>query len=198
MEYDRLINPDILCKRDKSFRAKKTGFVCREGPGQIVFMAVISYDQYKNVTPIIIGYGEAEGFEEINEIGQDDRFYQATQGRYKYFIELKNGHYLNGPYQSPVLTLAPTSILTYISDQTLTEIQSPTAYEKNENGETFGSALSAETIGHEPDLIAAIGTNGVEGYVRSSDFDTGVTSPEEAIAYMNSFSDSIANIHFMM
>jgi len=103
-----------------------------------------------------------------------------------------NGYDEYTGYQSPVLTLAPTSNLTYSSDHTLTEIKSRTAYEKNENGETFGSALSAETIGHEPDLIAAIGTNGVEGYVRSSDFDTGVTSPEEAIAYMNSIIDSIA------
>ncbi|MCA4751083.1 hypothetical protein ACFCW7_24080 [Paenibacillus glucanolyticus] len=70
--------------------------------GQIVFMAVVSYDQYKYESPIIIGYGEAEGFEETNEIGRDDRFYQATQGRYKYFIELKNGRYLNSPVKNRI------------------------------------------------------------------------------------------------
>ncbi|UNK21131.1 hypothetical protein MNQ98_14425 [Paenibacillus sp. N3/727] len=73
----------------------------------------------------------------------------------------------------------------YSSDHTLTEIQSQTVYEKNENGETFGSELSAETIGHEPDFIAAIGTNDVEGYVRSSNFDTGVTSPVYALSRVN-------------
>ena len=52
---------------------------------------------------------------------------------------------------------------------------------ENENGETYGSALGQEK---DPDLIAAIGTNGEEGYVKASD----ITPPadmslEEALAY---------------
>lgn len=100
-------------------------------------------------------------------------------------------------YTSPILTLISTPSSSYDSiinsaERVLDEICSRTSYEKNENGETYGSALSAETIGVEPDLIAAIGTNGVEGYVRSSDFATGVMSPEEAIVYMDNLSDSIS------
>jgi hypothetical protein len=70
--------------------------------GQTVFMAVVSYDQYNNETPIIIGYGEAGGFDDGNEIGPEDRFYQSTQGRYKYFIELNNARYLNGPVRNGI------------------------------------------------------------------------------------------------
>lgn len=56
-------------------------------------------------------------------------------------------------------------------------------YEKNANGETYGYAIQSETIGYEPDLIAATGTNGEDGYVRGTDLDGPVpSSPEEAIA----------------
>jgi hypothetical protein len=42
-------------------------------------------------------------------------------------------------------------------------------YERNEQGKTFGSLSSAKFEVDAPDLIAAIGTNGRSGYVRSSD-----------------------------
>jgi hypothetical protein len=102
-----------------------------------------------------------------------------------------NGYDEYTGYQSPFFTLGASFRSAPDRMNALQEIRSRSAYEKNDNGETYGSALSAETIGQEPALIAAIGTNGVEGYVRSSDFATGVTSPEEAIAYMNNLGNSI-------
>ena len=54
-------------------------------------------------------------------------------------------------------------------------------YDVNDNGETYGSALSDYTIGVEPDLISAIGTNGIKGYVKSTDLTPNYNSPEEAI-----------------
>jgi hypothetical protein len=54
-------------------------------------------------------------------------------------------------------------------------------YAVNSKGETYGSALSEHTIGVEPDLISAVGTNGVEGYVRADDLTPKVSSIEEAI-----------------
>jgi len=59
-------------------------------------------------------------------------------------------------------------------------------YLKNNNGETYGSALDASSLDNEPNLIAAIGEDGIKGYVRSVDVN-GVMpkTPEEAIAQQN-------------
>lgn len=54
-------------------------------------------------------------------------------------------------------------------------------YEINNNNETYGSGLLAESLGVDPDLIAAVGTNGQEGYVRSEDLAPVPTSPSEAV-----------------
>lgn len=61
-------------------------------------------------------------------------------------------------------------------------------YPVNSRGETYGSHMP-EVYGCSPDLIAALGTNGEEGYVRNSELNDsgypgGVHSPEEALAYM--------------
>jgi hypothetical protein len=53
-------------------------------------------------TPMIIGYAEAGGYKESNEIGPEDNFYIRTEGRYKYFIELHNGRYLNTPIKNGI------------------------------------------------------------------------------------------------
>lgn len=42
-------------------------------------------------------------------------------------------------------------------------------YPQNSKGERYGSAVLAEIVGHEPDLIAAVATNGVAGYCRAED-----------------------------
>lgn len=54
------------------------------------------------------------------------------------------------------------------------------AYEVNEKGETYGCALYGEIIGGEPDFIEAVGVGGVEGYVKSSDFEVDNSTPERA------------------
>ncbi|MCU7584237.1 hypothetical protein N1614_02555 [Adlercreutzia muris] len=45
------------------------------------------------------------------------------------------------------------------------------AYQKNADGQTFGSLFLAEETGVEPDLIEAVATNGREGYVLKADLD---------------------------
>lgn len=56
------------------------------------------------------------------------------------------------------------------------------AYPRNENGQTYGSALYATSPETEPDLILAKGEDGTIGYVRSVDLN-GVMpkSPQEAL-----------------
>lgn len=53
----------------------------------------------------------------------------------------------------------------------------------NASGKTYGTSL----FSGEPDLIAAIGTDGVHGYVKADDLDPKVNNPEEAEAYMEGF-----------
>lgn len=55
-------------------------------------------------------------------------------------------------------------------------------YSVNENNETYGSGLLTETIGIEPDLIAAVGIDGTEGYVRSEDISPTPSTPQKAVA----------------
>lgn len=57
-------------------------------------------------------------------------------------------------------------------------------YEKNTQGETFGSAMDAASPADEPDLITAVGDGGSIGYVKKADLDQGQPkSPEEAVAF---------------
>lgn len=44
-------------------------------------------------------------------------------------------------------------------------------YEINDNGLEYGSLLSAESVGHEPDLVEAIATNGRSGYLYAADLE---------------------------
>ncbi len=55
-------------------------------------------------------------------------------------------------------------------------------YQVNENGETYGSSMKAESIETEPDLIWACGTKGESGYVKKSDLNGDMPKTlEEAI-----------------
>lgn len=56
-------------------------------------------------------------------------------------------------------------------------------YAKNQSGETYGSLSKAETDIDAPELISAVGTNGVSGYIRRGDFVRPLPqSPEQALA----------------
>ncbi len=64
-------------------------------------------------------------------------------------------------------------------------------YPKNENGQTYGPDWMGAGEGYEdhaPDLIAAQGVNGKQGYVKRTDLDDPdgslVSNPEEAVQYM--------------
>jgi len=54
-------------------------------------------------------------------------------------------------------------------------------YPINENGETYGPMVHEWTA--TPDLSLVIADNGLEGYIRNSEMDSGVTTPEEAANY---------------
>ena len=57
----------------------------------------------------------------------------------------------------------------------------------NSSGETFGPESAATSYEDRPDLIAAVGVDGVKGYIKKSDFDGEMpSSPEEAVKLMHS------------
>lgn len=54
-------------------------------------------------------------------------------------------------------------------------------YPKNEAGQTYGSEKLATSFEKEPDLIAAVGTDGTKGYVKATDlYGELPKTPEEA------------------
>ena len=57
-------------------------------------------------------------------------------------------------------------------------------YPTNALGQTYGSALLAEIVGVEPDLISAEGVGGAVGYVKADELNPKINSPAEAAAYM--------------
>ncbi|WMM26058.1 hypothetical protein RBU61_05115 [Tissierella sp. MB52-C2] len=92
-------------------------------------------------------------------------FYSQSQ------VKLYNGDGYNtyNAYQSPNAAV-PTSL----------DI-SMDSYGVTRNNETYGSALLAEKIGQEPDLILAVGTDGTEGYVRALDLARTPKTTKDAI-----------------
>lgn len=68
----------------------------------------------------------------------------------------------------------------------LSTLNSDMTYPTNENGETYGSSLLSYIVGKEPDLIAAVGTNGVRGYVRLNDDSPVITCEADVISYYES------------
>ena len=60
-------------------------------------------------------------------------------------------------------------------------------YPVNDRGETYGLDWEGDDYDeHAPDLIKAVGKNGVKGYVKRVDLQTEgdrISSPEEAVAY---------------
>ena len=55
-------------------------------------------------------------------------------------------------------------------------------YPTNENGETYGPEVW-ESTDPPPDLILVIADDGQDGYVKKTDMDSDVTTPEEAANY---------------
>jgi len=59
------------------------------------------------------------------------------------------------------------------------------SYPRNSKGETYGNNSLAQALGYEPDLVAALGTEGQSGYIRERDIPgADVSNPEEAAEYM--------------
>lgn len=57
-------------------------------------------------------------------------------------------------------------------------------YPRAASGETYGSSMLAGIVGHDPDLIAAKGTNGLYGYVKNEDLNPEFTCEADFNSYI--------------
>lgn len=92
-----------------------------------------------------------------------------------FYAQSKVSFYNGNGYTSYTANRSPNASVASVSDSTI-------GYSVNANNETYGSGLLSETLGIEPDLIAAVGTDGTEGYVRSEDISPIPSTPKEAVA----------------
>jgi beta-lactamase regulating signal transducer with metallopeptidase domain len=59
------------------------------------------------------------------------------------------------------------------------------SYPRNSKGETYGDDFMCQVMGYQPDLVAALGTEGQNGYIRESEIPgEDVTTLEEAAEHM--------------
>ncbi|MCF7754454.1 peptidase [Paenibacillus xylanexedens] len=111
-----------------------------------------------------------------------------------------NGYTRYTGYKSPNLKLSNVNSSNVLfennteTSETIHELLLQTKYDVNSQGDTYGSALSEPIIGVEPDLIAAIGTNGIEGYLKAEDLTPKITTIEEALA-QSQVNGTVRTIH---
>ena len=77
-----------------------------------------------------------------------------------------------------------TSFDSTLSTLAVTTLESDGSYPTTASGETYGSELLANQVGEIPDLISAIGVNGIEGYVRANELYPEINTREEAREHM--------------
>ncbi len=91
-----------------------------------------------------------------------------------------HGPYFSGPTQEPDLMGAK-------GENGVVDVEKVVpVYPVNEQGQTYGHGPYPSGPLQEPDLMSAKGEKGVVGYVKSSDLDSQVSSPEEAMVYQES------------
>lgn len=71
-----------------------------------------------------------------------------------------------------------------VSDELKATLDANGNYPKTANGETYGSGLLSSIVGYKPDLISAIGTNGLSGYIRNEDASPIFVTKEEYEIYI--------------
>lgn len=100
-------------------------------------------------------------------------------GAGQYYALNKASFYNGNGYTTYTGNKSPIQTLSSSSADSMPEAALKTSYEINGNGESYGSGLSEYTIGYEPDLIQAESSDGISGYVRSSDLNDSTLTFDE-------------------
>lgn len=142
-------------------------------------------------------------YELLNDVDIDESEFeemevsQIEKARTKKFLK-KSIHKKNSGYKNIIkiagcgiicLGVLSTIFPTYANEIISKTIDTVRGYfETNENGETYGTYIDkGDDKWEEPDLMAVVGLNNVEGYVRKVDLydeENQPNNPQEAIEYM--------------
>ncbi len=115
-------------------------------------------------------------------------------GAGEYYSRGEVGLYLNSEYTT-VTASTPADGETDVMKTLKTTLDQDGSYPVNTLGQTYGSLLLSHVVGYKPDLIAAIGTNKVKGYVRTDELDPYTATPDEAVALAASAKDSVLPLY---
>lgn len=63
----------------------------------ILFLTIISYDEYDQPTPLIVGYSSTSGFCSAHEVTAAEIHHHAWKERFKYYVELSGGKAIASP-----------------------------------------------------------------------------------------------------
>lgn len=111
--------------------------------------------------------------------GKMNSIYDPTvTPNYNYYYSKGQVQYYNGNGYTTYTCKATPNISSGLSRSISAQVST------NENGEVYGSELYLSDIGIKPDLISALGENGVVGYVKRADLDAlSIDNPMEAESY---------------
>lgn len=143
------------------------------------------YDSFNN---LIVASGWEYNTSELGGMARKTTNIPSTSGIFysKGQVRMYNGNGYNTYTTTQSPNLSPVS-----------RTQANDCYKINENGEIYGSEYILNQYGIEPDLIQAIGNEGVSGYVKAVELNEIIpASPEEAIRYQSELPDKrIINLY---
>ncbi len=115
-------------------------------------------------------------------------------GTGEYYSRGEVSLYLNSEYRA-VTASTPADGETNVMKTLKTSLNKDGGYPVDALGQTYGSLLLSHVVGYKPDLVAAIGTNKVKGYVRMDELDPYTATPEETAALAASAKDSVLPLY---
>lgn len=161
----------------------------------------IETKDYKNVPANSMG-ANGRLFDMYGSLVQETRMlYNSASANYQVavlsnYIYCPNGGYSQGEArlyngsQFITYTLYKTEPLGARAASLMAQLEDG-EYPVNEQGKTYGSAVLANIVGNEPDLISAVGTQGQAGYVKREELrGPDIRTPEEAAAYMQTLPET--------
>lgn len=113
-------------------------------------------------------------------------------GSGEYYSRGEVSLYLDSEYTT-VTASTPADGETDVMKTLKTTLDQDGGYPVNALGQTYGSLLLSHVVGYKPDLIAAVGTDNVKGYVRTDELDPYTATPAEAVAL--AASDSVLPLY---
>lgn len=68
----------------------------------ILFLTIISYDEFDQPTPLIIGYASTPGYSSSNQVTEAEIAQHTWKGRFQYYVELSDGKVIDSPIKNGI------------------------------------------------------------------------------------------------